>query len=362
MQHLPTRDCARAAQLGRALLPQADSLERARSWWPFCRVRTTGALHEGTARLLSLSALRTADRRTQRRIPSWPGRLRRSPGGRGELEGVLLPLVRILPYALQDGRVLQGNRYAAFPSPQPVWRAPNPRRAGSSPWLGRREQSASPAQRVASSALGNSLRRVSPGEATTRPRCWRTKTAMCSTGLQLPHRRHLVARHKTAVASDSDELVFEGVGIHGALSVPHATLPDVVAQRACSETSRVGGSRSRRRRVDSPARIFGGIRLARHELDDVKSSGGERGMHLVIGKQRRHQRDAFAVGFVATDLAFPRVHGHEESAARHQHAMDLGNGATELAARAVDEAVERRYSRELAVGERQVKEIALMER
>src|SRR5262245_27401982 len=116
MQHLPTRDCARAAQLGRALLPQADSLERARSWWPFCRVRTAGALHEGTARLLSLSALRTADRRTQRRIPSWPRRLRRSPGGRGELEGALLPLVGILPHALQDGRVLQGNRHAAFPS------------------------------------------------------------------------------------------------------------------------------------------------------------------------------------------------------------------------------------------------------
>src|SRR5262245_10588790 len=99
-----------------------------------------------------------------------------------------------------------------------------------------------------------------------------------ATGLQLPHRRHLVASHKTAIASDSDELVFDGVRIHGALSVLHATLPDVVAQRACSETSRVGGSRARRRRVDSPARIFGRIRLARHELVDLKSSGGERGM------------------------------------------------------------------------------------
>src|SRR4030095_6175750 len=41
--------------------------------------------------------------------------------------------------------------------------------------------------------------------------------------------------------------------------------------------------------------------------------------------------------------------------------MDLDDGATELAARAVDEAVERRYARELAVGERQGKEIALAE-
>src|SRR5919106_6765785 len=41
--------------------------------------------------------------------------------------------------------------------------------------------------------------------------------------------------------------------------------------------------------------------------------------------------------------------------------MDFDDGATELAARAVDEAVERRHARELAVGERQAKGIALAE-
>src|SRR5262245_4083905 len=123
----------------------------------------------------------------------------------------------------------------------------------------------------------------------------------------------------------------------------------------------LGRSRARRRRVDSPARVFEGIRLARDEVVYAKSCGGECGTHLVLGKQRRHQRDVLAEGFVATDLAFPRMYGHEESSARHQRAMDLNDGATELAARAVDETVERSHARELAVGERQVKEIALAE-
>ena len=58
---------------------------------------------------------------------------------------------------------------------------------------------------------------------------------------------------------------------------------------------------------------------------------------------------------------FASEYGDVESAARHQHAMDLGDGPMELAARAVEEAVERRHARGLAVGERQVKEIALAE-
>src|SRR5262245_36380971 len=116
-----------------------------------------------------------------------------------------------------------------------------------------------------------------------------------------------------------------------------------------------------RRRINSPARVFERIGLSRDELVDVKSSGDERGTHFVLGKQRRHQRNTLAVDFLATDLALARVHRHEESSARHQHAMDLDDGATELTARAVDEAVERRHARKLAVSERQVKEIALAE-
>src|ERR1051325_1570972 len=51
------RDCPRARQLGRAFLPPAHSLERARSGRPFRRVRAASAFHEGTARLFPLSAL-----------------------------------------------------------------------------------------------------------------------------------------------------------------------------------------------------------------------------------------------------------------------------------------------------------------
>src|SRR5262249_13493072 len=109
-------------------------------------------------------------------------------------------------------------------------------------------------------------------------------------------------------------------------------------------------SRARRRRVDSAARIFEGIRLARDERGDANARRGECGTYLGLAKQRRHQRDALAVGFVATDLAFARMHGHEESPAWHQHAMDLDDGTSELVARAVDEAVERRHARELAIG------------
>src|SRR5262245_39554893 len=106
--------------------------------------------------------------------------------------------------------------------------------------------------------------------------------------------------------------------------------------REWSLSARRGTSRARRHGIDSPARGFERIGLTREELVEAKSRAGERGSYLVLGKQRGHQRDALAVGFVATDLPFARVHSHEESSAQRQHAMDFGDRTTELTACAVD--------------------------
>jgi hypothetical protein len=134
-----------------------------------------------------------------------------------------------------------------------------------------------------------------------------------ASGLQRPHRRHLVASHKAAVAShvsaqDSGELALDDVRIHGALpALPHAQRSSVVWIHAWASWDwhlrrrrpgrpflcialfgrreppdgallwspyGLGRSRARRRRVDSSARVFEGIWLARDEFVDAKSSGG----------------------------------------------------------------------------------------